>query len=206
MRFKSSSRKPVQPELVASRDLSRPVLTTVHLNAEASEVWVTDSYMAARFPVELDESDTSGPIPIEALKAMRKPPLGKYVSAGIKLNGNAEVQQYDSDGKPTGDPYLTMPRESSEYTFPSLNQHFPDNLSDFEIGFSAEKLARLAKAMGTDDVRLRFSVAPPVVGVDNPSVDEKKPSNLRQILVRPMGKTGADDPVGLLMPARFDRD
>lgn len=188
MRFKSD--KKVQPELVAAKDASRPVLNTVHLNAEKSEVWVTDSYMAARFPIELDEGDTSGPIPIDALKASRKSPM-KYGTTSIALNGDAQVRVCDSDGSNPASPYLTVPRGAGEYTFPNLSELFPENIAEFEIGIDAGKLYKLAKAMGDERVRIRFTMG-----------GDGEPSNLRPFHVRPLGATD-NDASAILMPIRI---
>lgn len=192
MRFKSE--KKVQPELVASKDVARPVLTKVHLNVEQSVVEVTDSYMLARFPVELDEGDTSGPIPVDALKASRKAPIRGH-STRIALNGDAECIM-DSGGIEST--YATFSRESAGYTFPNCAQLIPENLSDFEIGIDAGKLLKLAKAMGDERVRIRFT--------NNPATGEGNghfgPSNLRPCVVRPIDATG-DDATGILMPIRL---
>jgi hypothetical protein len=201
MRFKDSPRKGhYMPELVASSDQSRPVLTQVHLNAERSAVEVTDAYMIARFPVELDEGDTSGPIPVEALKASRKSPF-KLVS-GTSIRCNAHVEVRAAFGEDASDPYVTLPRESGEYIFPNVDQLIPDESSmhEFEIGIDAAKLAKLAKAMGDDVVRLRF-VATKVK--DSPP-NTWQPSPLRPILVNPGNLPNSEDqPQGLIMPVRL---
>lgn len=200
MRFKSSSK--VQPELVASKDESRPVLTMVHLNAEDSVVEVTDSYMLARFPVELDEGDTSGPIPVDALKASRKPPL-KFKSTSIRCNSHVEVRH--EFGEHASDPYVTLPRESGDYQFPNTRQLIPDTLSEFEIGLDAGLLLKLAKAMGSERIRIRFTNAPTRVGVENPAVDQPGPSNMRPMVVRPINAHSDDEPIGILMPIRLSQ-
>lgn len=196
MRFKSTRK--LQPELVASKDASRPVLTRVHLNAEQSVVEVTDSYMLARFPVELDEGDTSGPIPVDALKAARKPP-NKYRDVSIALNGNAEVRQYGENPAEPDTPYLTVPRDVEPYQFPDTLRLIPENLSEFEIGLDAGLLYRLAKAMGNERVRIRFTNNP-ATGDGNGNFG---PSNLRPYVVRPADAYSDDDPIGLLMPIRL---
>lgn len=180
----------VQPELVASKDASRPVLTKVHLNTEASRVEVNDSYMLARFPVELDEDDTSGPIPLDALKASRKAPNRHGGDVHIRANSHVNVTQDDAP------PYFTVPRGPADYQFPNIDALIPDNLATFSIGLNAEKLHKLAKAMGVgpnDGIELRFTA-------DN----DGNPSPLRPILVRPLRFRGDENnPDGLLMPIRL---
>lgn len=202
MRFKSEHA--VMPELVASKEASRPALTKIHLDAEKSQVVATDSYMLARFPVELDEGDTSGPIPVDALKASRKPPLGGVFTA-IHANGDVQVVMCDHDGSRASSPYVTLPRESGDYQFPSADQLIPDNLAEFRIAFSAKKLYELAKALTGDSKRsevvLRFTA-------ERQSEEEReqgaplKPSNMRPIYVRPL-RYGDDEPDGILMPIRI---
>jgi hypothetical protein len=197
MRFKSRSK--VQPELVASKDSSRPVLTTVHLNAAKSRVEVTDSYMLAVFPVDLDEGDTSGPIPVDALKASRKAPL-KHVAdrAGTSIRCNSHVEVRHAFGEEASEPYLTLPRDSSDYTFPNVDHLFPDDLSDFEIGLDAEKLHKLAKAMGDMRVRIRFCNS----WARAEGNGAFGPSNMRPFVVCPLGAS-EDDARGILMPIRI---
>ena len=187
MRFKThTGRKPLCPELVASKEQHRPVLTNVHLDVDKGQVVATDSYMLARFPVELDEGDTSGPIPVDALKASRKPPLKLRTGedgVSIRANRNVEVVQGEA-------PYLSVPRGDVDYTFPNADSLFPAVLADFTIGLNAAKLAQLAKALGSDEVVLQFTA-----GKDG------NPEALRPILVRPISR-GDDDPDGILMPIR----
>lgn len=150
MRFKSERK--VMPERVASKDASRPVLSKVHLDAdrkEGAQVVVTDSYMLARFPVELDEGDTSGPIPVEALKASRKPPTKYGGDVAIRANSHVEVAQGETA-------YMTLPREELDYTFPNADQLIPSNLAEFRVGLDAAKLHALAKALGDETVILHF--------------------------------------------------
>ena len=190
MQFKSDAK--VQPELVASKDKSRPALTKVHLDADKAQVVVTDSYMLARFPVDLDEGDTSGPIPVDALKASRKAPNSYAGPVSIRANSHVEVVQ-------DGEPYVTLPREPLDYQFPDADRLIPDNLATFEIGLSAEKLLALAKSLGADKgsgygVRLRF-VAHTETG---------EPQPLRPIRVDAINAHGRDgEPDGLLMPIRI---
>jgi hypothetical protein len=194
MKFKSSPtlRKSPAPELIASKDQSRPVLTYVHLDVENSRVVVTDSYMLAVFPVDLDEGDTTGPIPLDALKASRKPP-NKYADSRILVNGDARVVQVAADGV-AGEPYLTVPRHTGEYQFPDVDRLIPDDdkLATFEIAFNAELLAKLAKGMGTDVVKFRFVAD-----------EDGNPSALKPIVVTPGNlEIHEDNPHGILMPVR----
>lgn len=167
---------PVKPELIASK--ARPVLTKIHLNVEAGEIQVTDSYMAARFPVEVEDGDTSGPIPVDALKASRKPPLKRGDETRIALNGDAQVLQGDFV-------YLTVPRETADYTFPDIPRLYPDAIPTLEIGLNAKMLYQLAKAMGSDTVRLRFLGA------------------LQPVRVEAIGRYGDDEPAAIIMPVKL---
>lgn len=192
MKFLTRNSKPVQPELVASKDKTRPVLSKVHLNVEKSRVEVTDSYILAVFPVELDEGDTSGPIPVDALKASRKMALdhgrNKFDS---KIKCNSKVEVFVEDSEPFNGPYYTTDRDENDYTFPQCDCLFPENVAPFEIGLNIGLLTRLAKSMGTETIRLRFTA-------DN----DGNPSPLRPILVDPLTRVDDNQPRGILMPVR----
>lgn len=188
MRFLSETAKLLQPELAASKDAARPVLQWVYLDAEKSEVRVTDSYRAVRYPVELDPGDTSGPIPVEALKASRKPPL-KSLSTSIRCNGNVEVRH--GFGADASEPYLTIPRDQTPGTFPNIDQLEWDNSGGTEFALNAKLLYDLARAMGSETVRIRLHA-------DSPQ--------LKPFAVTPMetrGGTEATDPKAIMMPIRI---
>ena len=182
MHFLSETPKVLMPECAAGKDESRPALTQVYLDCEKSEVRVTDSYRAARFPVALDEGDTSGPIPLEALKAARK----VKALTSIRCNGVVEVRM--GRGEHASEPFLTMPRPAMAGQFPNLDQIWDGcNTSDgFEVGLNAKMLFDLAKAMGTDTIRLSFTC--------NPA--------LRPFKVAPLDGQN-DAPMGLQMPIRL---
>jgi len=61
-----------KPELCASKDKSRPVLSEPHLSVEAGRVYATNGHMLCSLPVELDSTDTSGELARAALVVMRK--------------------------------------------------------------------------------------------------------------------------------------
>lgn len=185
----------VMPELVTGKDKSRPVFQIVHLDIEHSEVRATDSYMAARFPVQLDEGDTDGPIPVEALKSSRKSPFSFLKKTSIRANSHVEVVA--GTGEDASAPYVTLPRETSAYQYPDLDRLWPGegDLNAFRVAIDATKLIALAKAIGAagknQGVVLQF--------FNSPNGD---PSALRSILVTPLG--GDDDsPSAILMPIRL---
>jgi hypothetical protein len=187
MRFKSEGEKPYAPELVASRDETRPLLRHPYLDVGEgeAELQATDSYGAVRFPVEVQDDETAGAVPAEALKAARKRgPIPKLVVLA------GEVAEVVEDGSRNGS-LLSIRRPDAGgipgqigRSFPDLRALWPeDDDVGFEVGIDAELLARVAKAMGTGGrVRLRFM---------------KERGDGRPIRVDPIGHEG---PTGLVMP------
>ena len=190
-------------EKLVSRDTSRPVLCTLYLRivGEGAErkgyLEGTDSYKLARIPVELDEGDTEGFIPLEAIQTARKLKVDT-----IRANGTVDI--------PTGT------ETAVSYSRPDVGQ-FPntDALLDVEparidgerwrIGLNPTLLAELAAGMGCETVELEFAAVRPAPGPDGGNVDFR-PSGLRPVTVRPLGfirgAGSTSDATGLLMPVR----
>lgn len=185
-------------EKVASKDQTRPVICNTYLRViepptDSGELdgrgylEATDSYKLIRVPVELESGDVDGFVPPEVLTAARK--VNRH-DPRIEANGSLDI--------PNG-PSFPRPELGQ---FPNVDQLLPDetSLADFSIGVNARFLFELAQGLGTDTVRLRF-VGERLAGVDNPSVDPARPSNLRPILVDGIG--AAEEGIGLLMPIRL---
>ncbi len=149
--------------------LSRPVL-----NVEDETLDASNSYIAVRVPVEVDERDTSGPVSLLALKLAGTSPLGKSRSIADVEIVCAEGLEIPGVG--------TLDRPEAQGLFPNLSQLWPreDTKFVFEVMLSP---ADLAAAMGArDGVVLSF------VGTNRP------------IVVTDRGS----DAQGLLMPIRMD--
>jgi DNA polymerase III sliding clamp (beta) subunit (PCNA family) len=170
-------------ERAVSKDQSRPVLTDPALVIDESGetpvgyLCATDSYKLVLIPVELEEGDVAGPVPLEAVKAAIKDCHG-YVHA----NGAAALPDGPSYPRPDG-------------KFPDALALLPDtDARRFEVGVSAKYLADVAAAMGTETVRLSFLVTDEGI-------------QLRPILVTPLagaGKRGAVEGArAIVMPIRL---
>jgi hypothetical protein len=125
-------------ELVASTNTDRQVFG-VHFDAENKRLVATDGHAMAVIPCQVDEGDTSGRVPSEALKAARKV---RGTDFGIELNGSAKIQ----DGR-------SWPRQEHLGYLPASAI---DQVSTVEgevvakIRFDAEMLLRLARALGSN--------------------------------------------------------
>src|SRR4030065_908115 len=62
----------IKIEAVASKDLSRPVLTHVHYNHAAHRLEAADGFMLLLLPVTNDEQDEDALVPVAAIAAARK--------------------------------------------------------------------------------------------------------------------------------------
>lgn len=140
-------------EAAVATDQSRPVLTRVflriletktgrgHNRKTKREGWLeaTDSYLLIQVPVELDDDDTEGMIPIEALAEAR------LANRELAADGEIRIQGY---GK------LTTFLRPEMGKFPDTTKLFTDDPPIASVGLNAKFLAKLAKGLGTDTVRL----------------------------------------------------
>ena len=135
-------------EKVASRDEARPVLNSVHINADGENAFAvaTDGKRLAVVPIDLDSGDLSGEnsprqvnMPLAAIKAARKfggngksaPPIS------IQLNGEARLL----DGS-------THPYESG--TYPNWKAVMPSpEAANLRVTINAKYLFELAEAIGS---------------------------------------------------------
>lgn len=171
-----------KPEAVVSKDQTRPVLTHLYLRIEETEegrkgtLEATDSYKLVRIPVEVEDDDTEGFIPVEVYKQARKVSSKTLGAVEVKANGSLDLQ----DGS-------SFPR-TMEGQFPRTGELMNLAPSEFEIGLNARFLYDLAQAFGEDTVRIRFT-----------GRDGGQPDALRPMTVRPLG----GDADAILMPIRL---
>ena len=140
MKVISETRKAPEVERVASSDKARPVLSYVHLNVENGTLEATDSHKAVVIPVEIEDGDTSGPIPPEALKAQRK--ASKYGAASLSANGGVSLTT------PEGEQTWVRPDAG---VFPNLAQVTAAEYSRFRICLNPKYLLELAHALGNPE-------------------------------------------------------
>ena len=171
-----------KPHEAASRDTSRPVLCNVHLQTDPDgSRWLeaTDSYCLVRVPVSDADEDEDGMIPAAAVKAATAPRAPGRVAA------NGHVEAIGKDGAVTR-------YDRPDGIFPNCRQLIPDAEPVFEFGVNVDLLVKVAKAIGTSQVRLSFV----------PARDADGPSNLRPISVRAL-QGGVHEARGLVMPIRL---
>lgn len=195
------TKRPPKVVAAASKDDTRPALCRVWFDADAGELRVTDSYIAARVPVSPDAGDTSGWLEPETLERSRKRDAG-----AIACNGSAIVYEAPyGDAEPDAEYIDRMARaryaRPEGIDPPKLEQLWPVDRHGFTVGINAGFLKRLADALGAEDsvVELTFTDGP-----------DGRPNPLRAILVRTKdhnenrgdGLRGVPAPEGLLMPVR----
>jgi hypothetical protein len=169
--------KGVFPELVAAKEASRYAIDSPWFDAKAGAVRATDGRMAISIPVEHYGGEETGSLPAAALKAFRKEAKYKPHVPIVGVNGSVSCLG------------ITMPRPA-ECNAPDVGAVIPAKQKASEEGYTviclnAVYLAKIAKALGVESVRLQIE------------------SEATPIRVDPAA-TGADAPapsaVGVLMP------
>lgn len=187
-------------EKVASRDESRPVLTTVELSLDAEQEekgyvtgWLaaTDSYKLALVPVSFAKAEkpVAGLYPAAAVKAMIGGPC-VFTKDGVKVQGK--------DGE-------VVEHKRIEGQFPNWRMLMPEEGTLVQVGrrfaLNAKLLYELAQGLGTETVILEPTEA--ADGDANP---------LRPIRVRGArsgngnNRTVDEGPLGIIMPIRIAGD
>jgi DNA polymerase III sliding clamp (beta) subunit (PCNA family) len=170
-----------RPEACASKDQTRPVLTCLHLRINedgTATLEATDSYQAISIPVTVEEGDTEGLIPVEAVTEARKQGRGTK-EVNLEANGKVIAPNGASWVRPEG-------------TFPKIPELIPAQLAEFEIGLNPTLLANMAKAFGAETVRIQFCAG-----------SNGMPDNLRPMVVTPRSGDLQGEAKGILMPVRL---
>ena len=184
------SRKTPNVGKMASKDQSRPILTHLHLDVDRKMIEATDSYGLVSIPVEVEEGDVSGMVPIEAWTAFFKAHSKRVPSPSLQCGEDCVLE---IDGS-------TSRWKRPEGTFPSVAQLMPDeaNRSGFRVRLSVPLLANIAAGLGTDEVTLGFVRSKPELDESAEGVGYF-PSNLRPIIV----SNGEHGEQAILMPVRM---
>lgn len=127
-------------ERAASQGDIRVYMNYVHFDVDGKRIVASNGHILAVVPVEVEEGDTSGPIPAAAFKAARKA-AGSHIDPSMKANGAVILQ----DGS-------TLPRPSADDIGPFPNwQTIMDRFkpSGISVTFNAELLLDLARAITT---------------------------------------------------------
>lgn len=132
------------PEKVSTKDSSRPMLAQPWLDCEGKRLLSCDGFALAVIPVELHENDTTGPIPICAIKEARK--------AG---SSGSIVADNDSVSVETGTGTFSYTRPEDVTAYPDVDQIIKGAVPEFgveaTITLDAQKLYDLAKALVEPD-------------------------------------------------------
>jgi DNA polymerase III sliding clamp (beta) subunit (PCNA family) len=151
--------KKYKPELVCSKDELRPVLHECFLDEyEGKSVIVsTDGRIMVFLPCEVQEGER-GTLPTKALKFARKE----------SLKHEEHIQLAVSHGKIEFLNGWSMPH-GEQLKFPEWKQVIPEKPVTFSVSLNAAMLHTIAKAMGSDQVRLDFSDPMHPIRVSDPS-------------------------------------
>lgn len=142
-------------EKICSKDKSRlSCLEHPYLKQKDDGTWelqATDGYRLVRIPVEVDESDTEGSIPVNAFKS--KIPANT-TERTISANG---VATYGSENGQT----ITEDRPVAE-KWPDFDRITPDRATNFDnaettVSFNAKMLYELAQALGSNIVKISIN-------------------------------------------------
>jgi len=159
----------------SSRDIGR--YSMQHVSLDDGNLVALDDHILAVVPVEIEEGDTDGLIPREALIDACKAPSKNGGIASIEANGSIIVRS-------TPESMSTYQRP--EGPFPTWRQVVPSS-SGFKVAFNPELFARLVKAIGShDSVTLTFT-------------DGEAPE------CHPIHVQGEGEAYGIIMPVRVDR-
>ena len=128
-------------EKIASPNDLRPALQNPYLDVDNKCVVATDGHKLVKIPVELSEGDTSGPVPLAAIKDARQ---RKLANAEIRLNGDATLVD-----NTTGEPLAHYARPA-DVKFPDYKRVIPgEDAPILSIGLNARYLHELALALTT---------------------------------------------------------
>lgn len=179
---------------------ARVYLTMPHLDVEKKRLIATNGHALVVHPVELEEGDTSGPVPLDALRVIR----AKRAGDSIALSGNAVAEG------------LTYPRPDFGGYYPDVDRVIPAKPdTPPTIVFDAASLLALAQAMTDkkpivrvwvgktphDALYIEAIYAPGVVGVQMPSRDTKAAS-----ILAPEYKTQRDELLAALIAIAATND
>lgn len=145
MRFKSK----YKPELICSRDVTRPVLHHPNLSVVKGKrcLTATDGKRLLVIPVMAEQSE-EGIVPKEALKLAREKRASKKQDmVSIGLNGKCELENG-----------WTIPRIVQEdLKYPNVEQVIPaPSAADQKVSFNAKFLWEIAQSLGIEHVVLTF--------------------------------------------------
>lgn len=130
-------------EKLVSSDATQRVLANPWLDTERGVILSSSGQNAIILPVTVEEGDVSGPIPLVALKEIRKD--------GSSLKCTKEYCILPSGA--------AHPREQQFTQYPPIEKLVsPSSHASMEVSLNAKLLSELAQGMGTDVIKLRIQI------------------------------------------------
>lgn len=131
-----------RPELAVASEDSRPALACAHLDVDAGLLYASDSFLMVALPVEVDEIDESGPVPIDALVKARGR-RGELLCS----NGSVRVPGYATFDRPAvhGPNFAQL-----------MATNIPPDAETTTVVFNVDILHRACQALGARNVELVF--------------------------------------------------
>ena len=181
-------------ENVCSKDKNRAILAQPWLDVEGARMLACDGFVLAVVPVELDPADTTGPVPVDALKLARKNRGGDdFTHEIVASNGTASVEV----GGQSSTFNRLAPGQVDRY--PDVDQVVNDATKHLEadteatITIDAQKLYDLAKAICVPGGAYGSKMLAVKLYIDTPR---------RAVYVKP-NKNGTDNSAyGVIMPVQ----
>lgn len=132
-----------KPEVAVSKSERNPVICNPRLDTHAQRMVATDGYVAVSVPVIIEDDDTAGAIPVDALKLARG--IGEKDDP-IQLNCNGTVEV----------PGVASFQRHTQGEFPDMQSAFDGFPAKPAATFAinAEKLLEAAKALGGSVVQV----------------------------------------------------
>jgi len=212
MKFATYGKTP-KPEVVCSKDETRPVMTRPWLMLDkpkkkgqpvtSGRIVATNSYILTMLPVEFTEDETPTTGAIER----------KVFTEGRKAENRGAVKLLGDKITVPGLDESFPPPDADVGQFPDVDRLMPDEetISSFKVGLNAAFLKTLADGLGAEQVVLEFVVdrEQNLATVGKTGETYLLPGNLQAIRVRPLdGQANrvagiVDGPVGIMMPIRI---
>ena len=139
-----------KPEKCVSKDPTRQALFHAFVDKTGEKkgfLNATNGIMAVRIPVDLEENETEGAIPVEAIKQSRK--ICSKESEHLEFTLSEKVMVQNQEVKSEYDRFNYL-------TFPKIQAVFPKTKPKAFIAFNAAYLKCIADALGTEMVFLEI--------------------------------------------------
>ena len=134
---------------VKGKNTDRPNLQQPYLDADAGLLYACNGFALAVVPVSNTEEDSSGPVPLDAIKTAGKSKIDRELTAPIHVNGGT-VKVEDAT---TTSEFMVSPL-AQNVPYPNIEQVIKENNPGpdvvHSVALDAKLLFELAKALCTD--------------------------------------------------------